>query len=116
MHLLALGLHSEAAFTSIDVEDMPAAERSLQAAIEVVVERLKLPFLVNAFDSNDEASGPGEGGGGAGGDTVEGKVHISLALMLIQLYNLLGFLKSMKLNFAGSVAFFQEAEKLFIAW
>lgn len=109
VHLLQLCLHSEAAFTSIDVEDNITAERSLRSAIEVVVDRLKLPFLVRSFDSNDEASGSQE-------NSSEGKLHISLALVLIALYNTLGYLKSMKLNFASSVAFFKEAETLYHAW
>ena len=108
--LLQLGLQHELAFVHMDTEDLSAAERCLQQCIELVRSKLKLRLIVKQFNSNDEASGE------VAVDADAADAPVALSWILIQLYNQLGFLKSMKLNFAGSVPFLKEAEKIFYTW
>ena len=109
--LALLVLQTESASTHVDTEDLASAERSLQQSIELVRSRLKIQFLVQKFNSNDEASGEVKVF-----DADSKELPTELSAIWIQLYNQLGFLKSVKLNFDGAVPFLKEAERLYYVW
>ena len=109
--LLQFALQSESSFLHMDTEDLSSAERCLRACIELVRSKLKLQFIVSQFNANDETSGEEKVT-----DPEAKPIPPELSLLIIQLYNQLGYLKSMKLNFQGAVPFLQEAERIFYVW